>query len=156
MNKVHVTLNGNTVASAKTWKEAREKLDKITRDMTSAEASIYDETGEVREYVVEESTSTVMKERRLPTGVSGSTESLIQAFEYFCMVYERENAPAVFTALQLFSKQFPMPVKEIHTDEYFCPLCHAEIDHCEDGVVTDKFCPQCGQRLETYPKIEVN
>ena len=43
-------------------------------------------------------------------------------------------------------KRHPMQVKEIHIDEYYCPACGAE-NCCDQGVVGDKFCPNCGQAL---------
>jgi len=43
-------------------------------------------------------------------------------------------------------KQVPMKVREIHVDEYYCPACGSE-NNCNDGVVEDKFCPECGQAL---------
>lgn len=43
-------------------------------------------------------------------------------------------------------KQIPMKVDEIHVDEYFCPACGAE-NNCNEGVVQDKFCHECGQAI---------
>lgn len=43
-------------------------------------------------------------------------------------------------------KQIPMKVEEIHVDEYFCPACGAE-NNCNDGVVGDEYCPECGQAI---------
>lgn len=43
-------------------------------------------------------------------------------------------------------KQEPMEVKEIHVDEYFCPACGSE-NTCDQGIVGDKFCSNCGQAL---------
>ena len=37
-------------------------------------------------------------------------------------------------------------VEEIHCDEYFCPNCGAE-NNCDEYVVTDRYCPVCGQKL---------
>lgn len=51
-------------------------------------------------------------------------------------------------------KQVPMKVINIHIDEYYCPSCGAE-NNCDGGVVGDKYCPVCGQRLEGY-KDEIN
>ena len=48
-------------------------------------------------------------------------------------------------------KQIPMKVKEIHVDEYCCPACGAE-NNCDDGIMGDKFCPECGQALEFKSK----
>lgn len=32
-------------------------------------------------------------------------------------------------------------------DEYICPACGAE-NLCDQGIVQDKFCPNCGQALD--------
>ena len=40
----------------------------------------------------------------------------------------------------------PMKIKEIHLDEYFCPACGSE-NNCNDGIVGDNYCPNCGQWL---------
>lgn len=47
----------------------------------------------------------------------------------------------------------PMPVEEIHCDEYFCPNCGSE-NNADEGVVHDQYCPCCGQKL--YTKTEEN
>ena len=39
-----------------------------------------------------------------------------------------------------------MEVNFVHLDEYYCPACGSE-NNCDQGVVEDKFCPMCGQRL---------
>jgi len=40
----------------------------------------------------------------------------------------------------------PMKIKEIHTDEYYCPACGSE-NSCNNKKVEDKFCPNCGQPI---------
>lgn len=50
-------------------------------------------------------------------------------------------------AIQAVEKQLPMKIKEIHLDEYFCPACGSE-NGCNDGVVGDNYCPNCGQRFD--------
>lgn len=40
-----------------------------------------------------------------------------------------------------------MQIKEVHIDEYICPACGAE-NLCDQGIVQDKFCPNCGQALD--------
>ena len=152
---VHFSINDKVVGHVTLWRNARKRLDELTRDMPGAKASIYDNDGRVREYIRDEEAGLVMKERCLPAGIDGSTESLLDAIAHFSGPFDLEESLDAVLVEQALKKQIPMPVTEIHTDEYFCPLCHAEIGHCEDGVITDKFCPQCGQRLETYPKVEV-
>lgn len=40
-----------------------------------------------------------------------------------------------------------MQVEEVHLDEYYCPACGSE-NNCNQGIVEDIFCPECGQRLK--------
>lgn len=47
----------------------------------------------------------------------------------------------------LREREVAMKIKEIHIDEYYCPACGAE-NNCDQGIVGDKFCPVCGQRLK--------
>lgn len=47
----------------------------------------------------------------------------------------------------LRDRDVAMKIKEIHVDEYYCPACSAE-NNCDQGIVGDKFCPVCGQRLK--------
>lgn len=47
----------------------------------------------------------------------------------------------------LRDRDLAMKIKEIHVDEYYCPACSAE-NNCDQGIVGDKFCPVCGQRLK--------
>lgn len=47
----------------------------------------------------------------------------------------------------LRDRNVAMKIKEIHVDEYYCPACGAE-NNCDHGIVGDKFCPVCGQRLK--------
>lgn len=46
-------------------------------------------------------------------------------------------------------KQKAKKIKEIHIDEYFCPVCGAE-NGCDQGVVGDKYCPNCGQAFQWH------
>lgn len=50
-------------------------------------------------------------------------------------------------AISAHKKQMPMQITEVHVDEYICPACGAE-NSCEQGIVEDKFCPECGQALK--------
>lgn len=45
-------------------------------------------------------------------------------------------------------KQKPMLVRIIHVDEYECPACGAE-NNCDEHIVNDLYCPNCGQRICT-------
>lgn len=51
------------------------------------------------------------------------------------------------TVIAALVKQDEMKVRDIHVDEYFCPACGAE-NNCDQGVVYDKYCPNCGQKLD--------
>lgn len=57
-----------------------------------------------------------------------------------------ERKEALHMAIKAIEKQFPMEVKEIHVDEYFCPACGSE-NSCNDKIIGHKYCPECGQRL---------
>lgn len=48
---------------------------------------------------------------------------------------------------ELKERDTAMQVEEVHLDEYYCPACGAE-NNCNQGIVGDKFCPECGQRLK--------
>lgn len=49
--------------------------------------------------------------------------------------------------MELKERDTAMEINEIHVDEYYCPVCGAE-NNCDQGVVEDNFCPNCGQRLK--------
>ena len=49
--------------------------------------------------------------------------------------------------MELKERDMAMEINEIHVDEYYCPVCGAE-NNCDQGVVEDNFCPNCGQRLK--------
>ena len=57
-----------------------------------------------------------------------------------------EQTEAHNIAFKEMQKAIPMKIKEIHIDEYFCPKCGNE-NNCDQGNVSDKYCPNCGQRL---------
>lgn len=50
--------------------------------------------------------------------------------------------------IKALTKQIPMEVTEIKTDEYICPACGEE-NVCGDGpgLIGDYYCPVCGQAL---------
>ena len=50
-------------------------------------------------------------------------------------------------AIQALEKQIPQKVQEKHIDEYICPACGEENSGCDEGKITDRYCPKCGQRL---------
>lgn len=49
--------------------------------------------------------------------------------------------------IELKERDTGMQIKEIHLDEYYCPACGSE-NNCNLGIVEDRFCPECGQRLK--------
>ena len=49
--------------------------------------------------------------------------------------------------MELKERDTAMQIKEIHLDEYYCPACGSE-NNCNLGIVEDRFCPECGQRLK--------
>lgn len=51
-------------------------------------------------------------------------------------------------------KQIPMKVKEIHVDEYICPNCLDENTGCDQGLISDQYCPKCGQKLYSGNCVE--
>ena len=48
---------------------------------------------------------------------------------------------------ELKERDTAMQVEEVHLDEYYCPACGAE-NNCNQGIVEDRFCPECGQKLK--------
>lgn len=80
----------------------------------------------------------------------------IQFFKKHMPIITRRNpyaGPKTFMtwvfqeAISALEKQMPMQITEVHVDEYICPACGAE-NSCEQGIVEDKFCPECGQALD--------
>lgn len=61
--------------------------------------------------------------------------------------YVGEINSALDCAINALENQIPKKIKEVHADEYFCPACWAE-NNCWQGIVEDKFCPNCGQALD--------
>ena len=49
--------------------------------------------------------------------------------------------------IDLKERDTAMQVEEVHLDEYYCPACGAE-NNCDQGIVEDRFCPECGQKLK--------
>lgn len=49
--------------------------------------------------------------------------------------------------MELKERDTAMQIKEIHLDEYYCPACGAE-NNCNQRIVEDRFCPECGQKLK--------
>lgn len=56
------------------------------------------------------------------------------------------DSDACVVAFYALEKQIPKSIKEVQVDEYYCPACGAE-NNCDQGVIEDKFCPNCGQAL---------
>lgn len=50
--------------------------------------------------------------------------------------------------VKALEKRIPKKVQEKHIDEYICPACGEENSGCDEGKITDRYCPKCGQRLE--------
>lgn len=49
--------------------------------------------------------------------------------------------------IDLKERDTAMQIKETHLDEYYCPACGSE-NNCNLGIVEDRFCSECGQRLK--------
>lgn len=63
-------------------------------------------------------------------------------------ISENYELPALIGRVkEAMEKQIPMQITEVHVDEYICPTCGAE-NSCNQGIVEDKFCPECGQDLD--------
>lgn len=61
---------------------------------------------------------------------------------------EYENTGLTPDQIQaLKERDTAMQIKEIHLDEYYCPACGSE-NNCNLGIVEDRFCPECGQKLK--------
>ena len=65
----------------------------------------------------------------------------------YCDAFTRT---ALAEAIHALEKQEAKKIKEIHVDEYYCPVCDAE-NNCDNGNVDDNYCPNCGQKI--YQKI---
>lgn len=63
------------------------------------------------------------------------------------MPVDRDTRAAIEKAIEALQKQIPVEVKEVHVDEYYCPVCYSE-NNCNDKIVEDKYCPECGQRIK--------
>lgn len=66
--------------------------------------------------------------------------------------YIGKEISALDIAIDCINKQIPKKIKEIHTDEYYCPACGSE-NCCNDGIATDEYCPRCGQKLEVGEQL---
>lgn len=65
-----------------------------------------------------------------------------------CDISSCSNKDAFNMAIQALERKKPKKITEIHIDEYICPSCGEENSGCDDRNITDKYCPNCGQRLE--------
>ena len=71
-----------------------------------------------------------------------------EAYENMCDELEQYHAiGTVEECREVVEKQKPKKIKEIHIDEYFCPVCGAE-NCCDQGIVGDRYCPNCGQAIQ--------
>ena len=69
-----------------------------------------------------------------------------------CKIYKSLGlTPDQIQALK--ERDTSMQVEEVHLDEYYCPACGSE-NNCNLGIVEDRFCPECGQRLKQREEQE--
>lgn len=64
------------------------------------------------------------------------------------IIYKEKCVETHKLAIDALKKQIPENVVNIHVDEYVCPICGSENTGCNDKIVKDRYCPNCGQRLE--------
>ena len=62
------------------------------------------------------------------------------------MPIDKDTKEALEKAMQALKKQIPMEITEVHVDEYYCPACRSE-NVCDQLMVTDNYCPMCGQKI---------
>lgn len=55
---------------------------------------------------------------------------------------------------EALSKMVAVKVTDIHVDEYYCPVCGTE-NTCDQCVVFDSYCPECGQRFKKEEREEI-
>lgn len=74
------------------------------------------------------------------------TPEEVKAVAEACKIYKSLGlTPDQIQALK--ERDTSMQVEEVHLDEYYCPACGAE-NNCNQGIVEDRFCPECGQKLK--------
>ena len=60
--------------------------------------------------------------------------------------YEQAIKETIDLLDKLDKQQTPIKINEVHVDEYYCPACGSE-NNCDQGIVEDKFCPNCGRAI---------
>lgn len=76
---------------------------------------------------------------------------VIENLEYLvsdsCTDTQFDYIEEIEIATKSLKKHIPQKVQEKHIDEYICPACGEENSGCDEGKITDRYCPKCGQRL---------
>lgn len=85
-------------------------------------------------------------------------DEVIENLEYLvsdsCTDTQFNYVEEIEIATESFKKQIPKKVQEKHIDEYICPACGEENSGCDEGKITDRYCPKCGQRLGVKNEID--
>lgn len=85
-------------------------------------------------------------------------DEVIENLEYLvsdsCTDTQFDYVEEIEIATESFKKQIPKKVQEKHIDEYICPACGEENSGCDEGKITDRYCPKCGQRLGVKNEID--
>lgn len=78
-------------------------------------------------------------------------DEVIENLEYLvsdsCTDTQFDYIEEIEIATKSLKKQILQKVQEKHIDEYICPACGEENSGCDEGKITDRYCPKCGQRL---------
>lgn len=78
-------------------------------------------------------------------------DEVIENLEYLvsdsCTDTQFDYIEEIEIATKSLKKQILQKVQEKHIDEYTCPACGEENSGCDEGKITDRYCPKCGQRL---------
>ena len=78
-------------------------------------------------------------------------DEVIENLEYLvsdsCTDTQFDYIEEIEIATKSLKKQIHQKVQEKHIDEYICPACGEENSGCDEGKITDRYCPKCGQRL---------
>lgn len=85
-------------------------------------------------------------------------DEVIENLEYLvsdsCTDTQFDYVEEIEIATESLKKQIPKKVQEKHIDEYICPACGEENSGCDEGKITDRYCPKCGQRLGVKNEID--
>ena len=83
---------------------------------------------------------------------------VIENLEYLvsdsCTDTQFDYIEEIEIATKSLKKQIPQKVQKKHIDEYICPACGEENSGCDEGKITDRYCPKCGQRLGVKNEID--